>query len=44
MFLISKDFFFIFINGSPSPNYTPSRGIRQGDPLPPTSLSLLQKA
>ena len=35
MNLISSTFFSIFINGVPSQLFSPTRGIRQGDPLSP---------
>ena len=41
MVVTSSTFFSILVNGSPSTTISPSRGIRQGDPLSPFFLMLI---
>jgi hypothetical protein len=43
MNLISSTFFSILINGVPSQPFSPSRGIRQGDPLSPFLFVIMAK-
>jgi hypothetical protein len=42
--LTSSPFFSILVNGTPSRPFHSTRGIRQGDPFPPSSLLSWQKA
>lgn len=40
---ISKALFSILVNGSPSPTFTPSRGLRQRDPISSYIFLLVSK-